>query len=324
MMNHFGWDQKTLQTIWWSAHDLAIQQLSHLDRIKIQKFIHDQWPSNNREARYRDNIMDQCHSCLQEGETEDHIIRCKCQTRKDIRRNMTAELKQFMDDHHTDSNVSKALLLGIHTWLHGLAAPNPKHHFPSASLALIQAFNHQTRIGWRHVMRGRLAAEWGAFINHQHHNNEPNTPTGFTSKPYINHADHWGQGLIAIIWRHILQLWNARNKEEHGADIEEETSRKKDKLRAEVQDLTEQLVKIDHQDRDLLRIPTPKIASLTIGTLKTWIRYTKILLRINTKENDMIARTRNLPFDRGPYPDDSTEKPNRVPRPSVQETLSTQ
>jgi hypothetical protein len=323
MMKQFGWERKTVDTIWWSVHDLAVQQLSHLDRIKIQKFIHDLWPSNHREARYRENIIDQCHSCHQEGENEDHIIRCKCQIRKDIRLQMTAELKIFMTKHQTDNNVSKALLLGIHTWLHGLEAPNPKDHLPTASPALIKAFNQQTTIGWRHVLKGRLAAAWGSFINHQFSNNEAINPTGFKNKPYINHADNWGQGIISIIWNHVLQIWNARNKEEHGEDIVEETSRKKKKLLQEVLNLKNKMTTIYHKDRDLICLSTAKMASSTVSTLKTWIRHTKTLLKINSKEKQLIGHLHKLPFDRGPRQETSTPNQNRVPRPSVQETIST-
>jgi hypothetical protein len=325
MMRVFGWDKKTLDTIWWSAHDLAIQSLPHNDRIKIQKFIHDVWPSNSREARYRDTIKDQCRACEQEGETEDHILRCPCHLRKAIRMNMTAELRAFMTKTNTDSNVSRALLLGIHAWIHGLQAPDPSKYLHNASFELIQAFHQQTKIGWRHVLKGRLVSAWGSFINHQHTNNEPIEATGFKSKPYMNHAEKWGTNVISIIWRNVLQIWDARNKDEHGANIEEESSRKKTKLMLEIQDLRDQINATNQKKKDMTSLPTPKETNSTVSTLKTWIRHIKILLKIHKKENTQAEQPSNLPFDRGPQDrmQHKTKPKNRVSRRSVQETVST-
>jgi hypothetical protein len=183
MSLQFGWPSDTPGLIWWSVHDLAIQKLGHLDRIKIQKFIHDQWPTNHRESRYKENIDDQCSACEQEGENEDHIIRCRCKKRQGIREAMLTALETHLKENNTDQTVSAALLLGIHSWLHGQAVPNPKKHFPNASPELWNTFTEQTTIGWRHIIKGRLSTAWGAFINHQYHNNEPIQETRLKSKP---------------------------------------------------------------------------------------------------------------------------------------------
>jgi hypothetical protein len=237
---------------------------------------------------------------------------------------MTAELLAHMDNTKTDPTVSAVFLLGIHAWIDGHNIPDPTKHFPNASRDLIKAFNQQTEIGWRHVMKGRLASAWGSFINHQHNNNEPIDPTGLKSRPYINHAEKWGQGIVVIIWNHVLQIWNARNQSEHGADLEQETSRKKEKLLLEVTKIKNRLNEINYNDRDAICLTNPHARNASIIKLKTWIRHTKLLLKIIRTEESRTKLVTTLPFDRGPIPDSrKLTKPNRVSRRSVQETIST-
>jgi hypothetical protein len=240
---------------------------------------------------------------------------------------MIDELEKYMTKHQTDQHVSAAFLLGIESWLNGKPAPNPKKHFPTASPELWQAFQEQTKIGWRHLLKGRLTSKWSIFINHQHHNNEPIQETGTKSKPYVNHAAKWGQHVISIIWDHVLKIWNARNKTEHGEDIQEETSRKKEKMIIEAKAIIKDMENSSYQDQEVTDMNVQTIHELSVAAIKTWIRNTKILLKINKAENQLHKTQPQLPFDRGPLREISTphqqNKQNRVSRRSVQETLST-
>jgi hypothetical protein len=71
----------------------------------------------------------------------------------------------------------------------------------------------QQSIRWDHFIQGRLAIEWGNIINNH-----------ISNKPTIKqNAEDWGTKLLKINWKYILELWNVRNDEVKGSNLEERT-----------------------------------------------------------------------------------------------------
>ena len=81
---------------------------------------------------------------------------------------------------------------------------------PEASPVLIQAFTDQTIIGWRHLVRGRLAKSWEIVIQDAIDNKVKTVGTK-PNKKRITLAEAWGKKLILLIWQHSVKTWEIRN-----------------------------------------------------------------------------------------------------------------
>lgn len=202
--------------IWWKVHWKAFQGLSDKQKIQIHKFIHHRMATNNREHLYNRRDNAKCPDC-EENETLEHLIQCNSSNRTSFKSqcSWTYNLQAVSTKHKAPAEMHTAFIAGIIAWLENAPPPNIDQLIPNSSRHLIRTFQEQTKIGWFQIFHGRLASSWASFINHaiQEDDKANSQDTKFAS------AETWGTQIILVIWRHILQLWTARNKSEHGDDV---------------------------------------------------------------------------------------------------------
>jgi hypothetical protein len=102
-----------VDSIWWKAYAKSIEQFNQPDKLRIQKFTNDWWPTNKRAHRYCNDNSCTCSACQTEMEYEDHIIKCKTQTRQKIRVAWLSSLEEFLSSSHTPGSVKSIILYNM-------------------------------------------------------------------------------------------------------------------------------------------------------------------------------------------------------------------
>ena len=78
---------------------------------------------------------------------------------------------------------------------------------------IVTAFEHQTKIGWAHFLRGRLSKAWQDVIAEYYKEQQP----GESFNPQL-----WTRKTIDQLWDFYISLWHCRNGELHRHDFEEQ------------------------------------------------------------------------------------------------------
>jgi hypothetical protein len=286
MVHKYDWSQDIPDKIWWKCNEKALDQLHINDRARIQKFLFNRWATNHREALYYAHAQAACSACQEPDETADHILRCSDPRRIEIRTQWLAELAEYMTDHHTPSEVNDVIISGLSTWFKAEPHTSSRHIHPSSSADLRKAVREQNQIGWDHFVKGRLTKEWASFINHEM------TRKKIDTKYYS--AEKWGSDIISINWKYVLELWQARNADEHGTDQKEQHEKAKEKLLAEVNWIQDQNLNIQGEDRAYILTPKDTLEKMNSNHIQAWIRNVKILIKASDRTLHTLIRTMDL------------------------------
>lgn len=288
MMINFEWDKNTPDKIWWSVHGASLRILSHNDRIRVQKFIHDQLATNQRLAREKEHLEDRCTTCGYIGEDNDHILRCQTAQHNTTRQEWMIALSTYLRKDHTPPEVETAILGGLTAWLAKRPTPTIQSLVPNASTDLILAYKHQCQIGWRHFVRGRIAQEWAALIKYQIRSQR------ISSREMT--PERWGVEVCNLSFNHFLRLWDIRNQVEHGVTPEEKDTKFRNKLLLEARFLQQHNPGISHVDRDWFFRPTSELENHSTHNIKVYLRNARSLANTNRIEqrNEIRPRTTRM------------------------------
>ena len=209
----YQWNDHIIDSIWWNIHAKALKSLEANNRIRIQKFIHNRMPTNKRQKAYYQHKSDICNNCFNYSETEDHIIKCRTTSRKDIRTKWIAETTQYLEQKYTPIEVKDAIVNGLTKWLEPSETGTVDETIIKPNKYVQAAITAQENIGWEHFMRGRITMQWGDLINHHLKDNK--------IQPEEMDAEQWGMKLININYKHVLELWDLRNVEVFGTTPEQ-------------------------------------------------------------------------------------------------------
>jgi hypothetical protein len=254
----------------------------------MQKFIHNNLPTNHRQHKSDEHIEDKCAACLLDGETDNHVLRCRSAGRAILRVKWLQEMSTFLRAEHTPTAVHEAILGGLEAWLCSSPIPTLESLVPQASQTLARAYKHQTHIGWNHFVRGRIANEWAELVKFQI------TDKNISAK--VMSVETWGVRVITINWHNVLALWEHRNTIEHGNTAIEKQQKWKTKLLIEVAHLQESNPTMSYVDRDWFYRPYADLELLTAPSLLAWIRNARQLIKINHKEFRASLYHRQVPM----------------------------
>jgi ribonuclease HI len=75
----YTWSSWDIDSIWWPVYYQSLAKLSDQDKLCINKFVNNRWPTKYREHKYytRPTGLSYCLQCKLYSENEDHIIRCR-------------------------------------------------------------------------------------------------------------------------------------------------------------------------------------------------------------------------------------------------------
>lgn len=200
-----GWSLSIMDTINWSAHGLALKRNKHR-RSHLVKFLHDILPTTGLKNKF-DGGKRTCPLCTSYQEDRDHILRCLHPDRDTWRSAFLNELTTYCQESQTYPPLQQLLISVLRSWLNGEDDPYPNSsQYPEDVRGLIR---RQQRIGWRHLLQGRFAVDWGHLQSSYHER-------AFPSHQYS--SEKWQVGLILKIWERWHQLWLSRNQELYGRD----------------------------------------------------------------------------------------------------------
>jgi hypothetical protein len=157
----------------------------------------------------------------------------------------------------------------------------------NASRQLKTTYREQTLIGWDQIAKGRIATSWSRFINHENDTNKEKEQKYSTSET-------WGAKIITHMWKHILQLWQARNNTEHGETKQDKTNRQKAKLAKEIDKVKQMGQVLNPKDKTYIDIPVEELLLTTVSQMITWIRNAKMLQAIDNKRRAEERKTMNI------------------------------
>lgn len=166
------------------------------------KYIHKILPIGKQVHRYDPKYPPNCPSCNCALEDIKHFWRCQSFTRLQWRRTFLAELRKTLIRLGTGPLVRELLVSKLRAVLDGDNPDSVPEH-PD----LEEICRQQELIGWDQLMLGRFAKGWG-----RHHRTQPSSQD--------KRAHTWTTDVIDFIYTQWWQLWETRNQDQHGRDIE--------------------------------------------------------------------------------------------------------
>ena len=113
-----------------------------------------------------------------------------------------------------------------------------------------QAYVEQYIIGWRHVLRGRLATQWYTVIQ-QEIDTRVQLPN--RTKKKLQSPELWGRKIIHACWKEIIKIWEGRNNAVQKLYIDEGLNQSHDLLvKAEVQKIGDIQTKVQLAGQDAI------------------------------------------------------------------------
>lgn len=296
LMKKYSWSESTINSIWWLVHSTALKKLVFHDRVRVQKCIHNR-QSTKKRMKYRHPFKsNKCSKC-NTIEDENHIMRCRVITRKDIRSEYLQEMSDYLSGSSTPIYVKEIIMQKITEWLE-LQLPttsNTDSTISTANTYLDDAINLQNKIGWDQFIRGRITMEFGYLINrHLHTSNDTSTT-----------AEEWATKLILINFKFILKIWEQRKREEHGCNPTDIKSKKKLRFLEEIRHILESFPYWSVVDRGTLPESIAELEQKTSHQLELWLLTARIFhsaflrepvnkLRLENQQiaNDTLIRSR--------------------------------
>ena len=117
---------------------------------------HGALPVMRQQERFGYSDTTTCPVCKGEEETTTHMLRCQILTNPEWKRDLQTALKNA----GVGRRVRALMSYGIGTWAEG-GEPNTEDHTEAEK----SVFSDQGKIGWCHLLKGRISADWVAVIN---------------------------------------------------------------------------------------------------------------------------------------------------------------
>jgi hypothetical protein len=284
MKDKYNWTNQQLENIWWKPQHRSMGKLNSNDLVRIQKFIFNYLPTNKRKSLRQASHRDTCETCEDQIETENHMLRCESEKRYELREKWIEDLEFYLSKPHTPREVKDSILTCVTTWLNNEQTPC-LNNFDRSTRTVIR---EQNQIGWDHFMRGRLVISWEAIIKeHLRQYQIKNT-----------NAEQWAIEMLNINWKHILAIWNQRNKETLGDTEEEKQERQKNTLIRQIQNLQQKHPNIPQTHRDLIDATEETLVELTEAQLAAYLHGANIITKIHMRSRQIGIRKYLLRKDR--------------------------
>lgn len=284
----FNWESDTIDQIWWDVFGTAIKKLSNADRQRIQKYNVRRLHTNNRQHIFDKVSSDRCMNCNQ-LEDNDHIVRCsQCgPKRKEIKTEWINTVLEYLSEDHTPPSVRLVIMTAVTSWLNDLPIPNIQQIDSSASPQLRKAYTSQNEIGWDNFLRGKLSQHWETVLtNHIGPNGKKGTQAT---------SEQWAVQLVCLLWQGVLSLWEARNQEKHGDDLQSQVKQEKYHLLQEAQSIQNLCQGGAVSDSNQWFNKTAQeLEQYSVFSLKAWVRNARTMIRIQRQEQKVPVQGLDL------------------------------
>ena len=151
-----GWEHEIFENIDWQARATDIKGMNDNDKKQIFKMSHGALPVMRQQERFGYSDTTTCPVCKCEEETITHMLRCQIITNPEWKRDLQNALKNA----GVGRRVRVLMSYGLRTWAEG-EVTNTEDHMEAEK----NVFYDQGQIGWSHLLKGRISADWAAVIN---------------------------------------------------------------------------------------------------------------------------------------------------------------
>jgi hypothetical protein len=182
---------------------------------------HSALPVMRQQERFGYSDTTTCPVCKCEEETITHMLQCQILTNPEWKR----DLKTALKNAGVGRRVRVLMSYELRTWAEG-EETNTEDHTESEK----NVFYDQGKIGWSHLLRGRISADWAAVINAERIEN------GLQAHPQANVK------VIREIIPIVLDLWRRRCEVAFGKTKEHKIKNKREKLTKKIETLKEQTI----------------------------------------------------------------------------------
>ena len=258
-----AWDDETFEDIDWTSHGRALNyQQKH--RITMVKYLNDCLPLGKRVHRYNIKYPETCPSCPAPLEDSDHFWSCPATSRNKWRKTCHKALLDQLNELDTAPPLQALLLEAAKAVLQGT---------PLDNIAIEPEVQHvadaQANIGWHQLFKGRFSKSWKQ-VQDQYLG---------TRKTKRNTGQTWLTKVINTIFQEWWKLWELRNEDLHGRDL---NTRTQAETRQGIRELTH-LYQAHHDIAPLhlqwlFDIPLITRMQYNISTIRQWINRWKPIL----------------------------------------------
>jgi hypothetical protein len=195
----YGWSETTFHSIAWDIQHSVLKSFPDADQTRILKFVHGWLPTASRSHKEGSSNSPRCPICSAPREDNIHLFHCNHKEMEPIQEKLQYFLVKDMHDHG-DGEISNIIKLGIlnSDWTN---AWSPL--IPSVSRKWKIAVQEQSRIGWRHILCGRISKSLISEMNKHYESQDLSA--------YIYNGNRWAKKLLQNIWTVMLELWKTRN-----------------------------------------------------------------------------------------------------------------
>ena len=159
---HFGISRDNLQTVDWANFYYTIRK--HSKRNQLLKYLHRQWDTRERGAKWGQLQCNKCLLCQSNVETWKHVLQCTNEHMHRKRELLSKELKKMLDTLKTFPELQTFILENFKKWLSDEPIGPPSVTDNSINPILQDAYRSQESIGFDNFFQGLLVQNWRNVI----------------------------------------------------------------------------------------------------------------------------------------------------------------
>ena len=266
------WSDYITSQINWKAHGSILRRrLKH--RTHFIKLVHGLLPTCQQLHRH-DPIRRLCPLCKTKVEDWQHVLTCSHPTRSSWRHSALQIIMEKSKSLGTRPLLQRILRDAILKWFDDSNCNLDPRLYPKEVHKLIW---QQNQIGWKHIWLGRFTTEWSDLED----NFYARRPKAKAVKRQT--GQRWQVAIIGILWDQWRLVWEARNKDLHGADAHHRALAETREVHRDLRDLYDHRARLDPQVQAVMYDDIIEHYSRPTWFNQNWISIHGPLIRDNLK-----------------------------------------
>ena len=232
-------------------------------RGAIVKTLHKELNTMQRCKQWKTSTTSTCPLCYKRKETWNHILQCKNEHARRVRRDQISTISDTLKKLQTDNAIYHLFMHILRTWTNKQEPEEPEP-LPDAQLNddLQQLFHTQRAMGWNSFMQGILCNQWGELQQkmYQKENKDQSKYNG----------DRWMSKMVSMLLNLNRAMWKNRCDIVHILDEETLDKRKRQQLRKKWEKLKKQPWRLRATNRHLLDHDSEFFDNINKQALNMW------------------------------------------------------
>jgi hypothetical protein len=287
LQRKFPWDDETFDSIEWTATHAALRGLVPADHRFVTKLVFKMLPIGARLRQRKAHIPSTCPTCDEPSEDDWHWITCPA--RAEWRTQQGLQFTCFLVSLKTHPSIINIL---VRAYKSVLATGDCEFEGDSYSEEEQAVVDSQSRIGWPHIIFGRLSSSWSA-MQKQHLIDEEIDQKKFS-------ASHWTSKVHKYIWQRLHALWLLRNTSLHGTTFQESEATRRSRITPLVLQLYARRLELSPTDQVMLRTPVDTRLSQPLSTIETWLSVVTPAFEAARMDDTQDSASESAPDDDDP------------------------